>query len=101
MPVLDTINQCKWAYAAGTNGTVTVPAGYYVIGIWCHASASGASLAITPGGAAESAGSAPSIPVPAGSAFSRGFLQQLGPGTSIVFTSTDGYFVDYSKNSPT
>src|SRR5579863_9998328 len=72
-----------WSYYAGTSGTVTVSAGQRVIGIGCH-STSGGSFTINSGS---------SIPVPANVGIS---IEPLGNLTAptIVFTSTDSYFVE-------
>jgi hypothetical protein len=87
-------------YSAGTAGTVTVPANAYVSGIAAHATNSGATLTLTPEGPGvidASAGTA--IPIPAGVGFALGrpvlygSTFELGPGTIIVTSGTDSYFV--------
>ena len=90
----------RFSYLAGTAGTATVPAGYFVTGIAAHATNSGASFTIAPQGPDTSAGVAgPSIPVPAGVGFGLGKptllgqQDEMGDGTVIVFTGTDMHFV--------
>jgi hypothetical protein len=91
-------------YTSGTSGTVTVPAGAYVTGIYCHGStdAGSGSLTITPAGPAiTDAQAGPAIPVPAGQpiTIARPWLQgspnELGVGSVIVFSGTDAYFVTF------
>lgn len=85
-----------WAYAAGTAGTVTVPAGAIVTQIIVHATAA-ATMTIF-GGA--------TITIIAGEEnafrFMHGLAQSQNNSTTsgsqnIVFTSTDKYFVEYVK----
>lgn len=73
-----------WGYRSGVDGTATVPAGARVIGIAAHSTVGG-SFTIN-GGA--------SVPVPANTGVE---IQPLGnlTGATIVFTSTDTYFVEY------
>ena len=86
--------------AAGTAGTVTVPTGVFVTSLSCHATGSGATLTITPSGPnITDAAAQPAIPVPAGGAYAlarpvlAGNANELGAGTTIVFSGTDAYSV--------
>ncbi len=90
----------RFSYAAGTSGTVTVPAGATVVRVMCL-SVGGGSLTISPGGpnqvAPPAAGSA--IPLPAGSWWNAEWAPGVGPlgnGTVFVFASTDSYYVEYA-----
>jgi hypothetical protein len=98
--ILDQIGASQFSYQAGSSGTVTVPAGVFVTAIAVHATSAG-SFTITPKGpgtvAPATAGA--SVPIPAGVGFSLEFLGELGPGTVIVFTGTDMYFVRQAKLS--
>jgi hypothetical protein len=72
-----------WGYYAGASGTVNVSAGQRVIGIAAH-STLGGSMAIN-GGA--------SVPIPAASGIAiEPFGNLVAP--TMVFTSTDAYFVE-------
>ncbi len=102
-----------WFYTSGTAGTVTVPAGACVTGLYTSATASGATLTITPAGPSNQgitdAQVGPPIPIPAGQAFNLGNALlsgplsqlglgticplQLGVGSVLVFTGTNAYFV--------
>jgi hypothetical protein len=82
----------RYSHLAGASGTATVPAGFVVSSIRAHATSAG-TLVITPAG-----GSAlPSIPLPAAAPwFAEEFdpeREELLPGTTLVFTSTDRYYV--------
>ena len=72
-----------WSYYAGTSGTVIVTGGQRVIGIGCH-STTGGSFTIN-GGA--------SVPIPTNISIN---VEPLGNvmAPTIVFTSTDSYFVE-------
>ena len=90
----------RFFYAAGTSGTVTVAAGSYVTGISCHATGSGATLTITPSGPdVTSPVAGPAIPIPQNGALSlskpllTGNSDELGTGSTLVFSSTDAYIV--------
>ena len=71
---------------------VTVPPGNIVTAVRTH-SASGGTLVITPAGASA----LPSIPLPAAASwFQLDFdasLEELLPGTTLVFSGTDAYYV--------
>lgn len=70
------------AYFGGTSGTVVVPSGARIVSISAHATTAGAVTIF--GG--------PSVPIPAGNAFSDEWSGFSGPG-SIVFAGTDSYYV--------
>lgn len=79
-----------WAYASGSSGTVTVPVGARIVQVMSHSTAGGT---ITMFGGS-------SIPVVAGVGFSMYFMHSLNtsqksPNNTIVFTSTDIYYVEY------
>jgi hypothetical protein len=93
----------RFSYDAGASGTVTVPAGKKVVGIACHASGAG-SFTIAPTGPNDAAAvTGASIPLPAGTSFSigrpvlDGDQNEVGPGSVIIFTGTDSYFVAYEN----
>lgn len=72
-----------WGYHAGISGTEVIPAGQRVIGIAAHATVAG-SMTINGGD---------SVPIPAQSGIAIQPVGQLVAPT-LVFTSTDGYFVE-------
>ncbi len=82
----------RYSHLAGTSGTATVPAKGLVSSISCVSTAGG-TIVITPNGATA----LPTITVPAGVAFEIPWLSLLGgglnAGTTIVFASTDSYYV--------
>ena len=87
-------------YLAGTSGTVTVPANFFVTGIQAHASVAGASLTVTPVGADGGGGIAlAAIPIASGSTLALGgpailgHADEIGPTSSMVFASTDSFLV--------
>jgi len=87
-----------WGYAAGTSGTVIVPAGATVLQIVVHATAASATATIFNGA---------SVPVIAGAnpvtiTFPHGLLAAgnntaVAGSQNIVFTGTDQFFVEYCK----
>lgn len=87
----------RYAYAAGTAGTVTVPTSYYAT--FCSAAAgtaTNATVTITPcspyPAATCSAGSA--IAIPSGYSWSQNFPAEadaLGDSSAIVFANTSSY----------
>jgi hypothetical protein len=90
----------RFSYAAGASGAVTVPAGSYVVGLWCHATGAGATLTITAAGPDVSTPVAgPAIPIPPGAALSLsrplllGNSDELGTGSVLVFAGTDSFLV--------
>ncbi len=88
----------RYAHAAGSAGTVTVPAYAQVIGGTCYSSAGG-TLVITPNGPNQTGTAQPTITLPAGVAFDLTWLAglgMLGPGSTLVFASTDTYVVNYN-----
>jgi hypothetical protein len=95
--ILDTLAGSRYSYDAGTSGTVTVPASKYVTAIYAYGSAAAAgSLTITPGGANQKPIAGSAITIPAGVWFVLNFLGQLGPGSVLVFATTDSYYVEYA-----
>jgi hypothetical protein len=83
----------RYSYQAGSAATVTVAAGAVVSRIRAHATSAG-TLVITPAG-----GSAlPSLPIPAGASWLEidfdPAREDLVDGTTLVFTSTDSYYVE-------
>lgn len=90
----------RFAYKAGTAGTVTLPSSAVLVSIQTHASAGGATLIITPGGANQVATAGDAIPVPSGANWLRMGLEELGAelgvGTVLTFTGTDAYVVVYA-----
>ena len=88
----------RYAHDAGTVGTVTVPSFGQVIGGTCY-SAAGGTLVITPHGPNQTGSAQPTITIPAGVAFNLTWLAglgMLGPGSTLVFASTDTYVVNYN-----
>jgi hypothetical protein len=81
----------NWAYAAGSAGTVIVPAFHRVIGIAAHAATGGA------GGSVQIDGG-DVCPVPAGVGIEIWPKGNLFAPT-IVFTGTDSFFVEHVGNS--
>lgn len=91
----------RFSYSAGTSGTVTVPAGMVVVRVTCL-SVLGGSLTIAPGGPNQPSPVVAGSPIPlqAGTSWSAEWapgLSPLGSGTQFAFTSTDSYYVEYSK----
>ena len=95
--ILDTLAASQFSYSAGTAASVTVAAGKQVTGIACHASGSGATLTITPGGPNQAPVAGDAIPIPPTGWFSIRFMGELGPGTVLAFSGTDSYLVTYAK----
>lgn len=95
--ILDSLAGSHYSHKAGISGTVTVPAGYFVTGIAACAASAAGSIAITPGGANQTATALDTITLPNVGWFSCAFLGELGPGTIIVFTTTDAYLVKLAK----
>jgi hypothetical protein len=94
----------RYSHAAGSaissTATVTVPNGATVTGLMCLAKTADGSLVITPGGANQTGSAQPSIPIPQGTGFeppAQSMFQQLGGGTTFVFTNVDSYLVTYNK----
>ena len=86
-------------YASGTSGTYTVPTGAYVTSWSAHATSAG-TVVVTPSGPQITDAQAGStITLPAGSAYNMskpalaGNANELGAGTTFVFTSTDAYVI--------
>jgi hypothetical protein len=95
--ILDTLAGARFSYASGANGTVNVPSGKVVTRIACIATADGATLTITPGGANQTGVAGSSIPVPVeGGWFGLSMLGELGGGTVLVFAGTASYLVTYA-----
>ena len=95
--ILDSFAGSQFSYAAGVSGTVTVPAGVFVRSIRALG-AGGATLVITPQGPNQSNTAGSSIPLPSSTQYWEcDFLGELGPGTTLAFTSTASYFVSYAK----
>ena len=82
-------------YKAGTNGTVSLPAGAFITRIWAHSTAGG-TVTIFGGDAA---------PVIANNNWEyQAFHDQLVARTGaldVVFTNTDSYFIEYFKSGNT
>lgn len=96
--MLSPLSATRFSYASGTSGTVTVGSGNQVSLITCY-SVAGGTLTITPGGGNQSASAGSTITIPAGTSFSRDWAPTygpLGPGTVLVFASTDSYYVEYA-----
>ncbi len=78
-----------WTYAAGASGTVTLPDGAFILQIVAHSSGS-ASVAILGGTA---------VPLISGSGtrlqFFHTMVKAQGTNNTVVFTSTDSYFIEY------
>ena len=88
----------RYAHDAGTAGTATVPSYGQVIGGSCYSSGGG-TLVITPRGPNQTGSAQPTITIPAGVAFNLTWLAglgMLGPGSTLVFASTDSYVVNYN-----
>lgn len=98
--ILDTLAGSRFTYDAGTSGSVTVPAGKSVTRVACIATAGGATLTITPGGANQTGVAGAAIPVPVeGGWFGLAMLGELGPGTVFAFSGTASYLVTYAAAS--
>ena len=97
MGILDSLASSQFSYAAGTAGTVTVPAGVVVTSLGAHVTGSGATLTITPKGPMQTGTAGAAIPLPPGGWFGLSFLGELGPGTVLVFAGTDSYVVFFAK----
>lgn len=96
--IFDTLAGARFSYDAGASGTVTVPAGVVVTRVACIATAGGATLQITPGGANQTGAAGATIPVPVeGGWFGMSMLGELGAGTVFTFTGTASYVVTYAK----
>lgn len=83
-------------YAAGTAGTVTVPAGSLLVSIVVHASAASATVSIFGGANIPVINGAP----PTELRFNHTLFQSQNDTNAsgsqdIVFTNTDSYFVHY------
>lgn len=82
--------QGTWTYQAGASGTVTIPVGARILQIVVHSSSASGSVAMWGGTA---------IPVLSGETATFRFLHDLNlaptAADTIVFTSTDSYFVEY------
>jgi hypothetical protein len=76
-----------WQYAAGASGTVTIPAGSFILQIVAHSAAAG-TVAIFGGTA---------IPVGSNGIALRFMHDLVVPGgtATVVFVGTDSYFVEY------
>jgi hypothetical protein len=96
-----------WSYAAGTSGTVTVPARSYVSGITACAGGDAAGATVTVGavgtaadGAALDGSAGPTVTVPISGCWSppslEGFRFSLGPGAVLTFVGTTNYTVTYA-----
>ena len=92
------LSSSQFSYDTGSAGTATVPAGAYVTFVSCY-SAAGGTVTITPRGANQTASTGSAITIPAGTPFTLPWpaCAPLGPGSTIVFSSTDTYFVSYAK----
>lgn len=98
--ILDTLAGARFTYDAGAAATVTVPTGVSVRRIKCCATAGGATLTITPGGANQVASAGAAIPIPNGAQwFDVELLGELGAGTVLAFAGTASYFVQYAKTT--
>lgn len=94
--ILDTIASARFSYDAGATATVTVPVGVSVRRVKCMATAGGATLTITPGGANQTGVAGAAIPIPNGGLwFELELLGELGSGTVLAFAGTAAYFVQY------
>lgn len=88
----------RYQHDAGTSGTATVPGSAHIIGGTCYSSAGG-TLVITPKGANQTGNAQPTITLPAGVPFDLTWLAglgMLGPGSTLVFSGTDSYVVQYN-----
>jgi hypothetical protein len=96
--IFDAFAAARFGYASGANGTVAIPSGYVVTGIFAAASAA-ATLTITPGGAGQTAtaGDAITVPTSGGLRLEGPIVWPLGAGTSLVFATTTSYLVTYAK----
>ena len=82
----------RYSHLAGASGTATVPAGYVVTSIRCHAAGAGSLVITLPGASAL-----PSIPIPS----AAGWLavdfdaarEELLPQTTLTFAGTDAFLV--------
>jgi hypothetical protein len=98
MAILDQLAGSQFSYAAGSSGTVTVPAGVSVTRVKCLATSDGATLTITPKGANQTSAAGDAIPIPVeGVWFDLPLLTELGPATVFAFSGTASYFVSYAK----
>jgi hypothetical protein len=96
--ILDTLAGSQFTYAAGAAASVTVPAGKVVRQVRCCATAGGATLTITPGGANQTGVAGDAIPIPNGAQwFDLPLLGELGAGTVLAFAGTASYFVAYAR----
>lgn len=98
--ILDTISGSQFSYDAGAAASVTVPAGCFVTRVICRSSAGG-TLTITAKGPNQAAPAVAgtAIPIIANAPPFQldGLLGILGPGSILLFTTTDSYYVEYVK----
>jgi hypothetical protein len=97
----------NYQYTAGTSGSVVVPALAYVSGMAACSSAGGtitvAPVGSMPDGAVlDGSVAGATITLPAGSCWSMpnpapGYLFNLGPNTTVTFTGTSTYYVQYAS----
>lgn len=81
-------------YAAGTSGTVNVPAGASIVQILAHATGSNGAVTIFGGNSIPIIASAP----PTELRFNHMLFQSTSAnGGAVVFTGTDSYFVHWVK----
>lgn len=73
-----------WGYHAGVSGTVVCASGERLLGVACHATGSGATVAINGGD---------SVPVPPGASLAIAPLGNLVAAT-IVMSGTDSFFIE-------
>jgi hypothetical protein len=98
MIVSSIVANSKFSAANGTAGTVTVPSGAFVTALTCYSSAGGTVALTVSGPGQASSPSTYTITIPAGTPFSREWPlgSNIGGGSTIVFTSTDSYYVEYA-----
>lgn len=97
----------RFSLLTGTSGTVTVPAGCYVLGMTATVASGNGTVAITPCGPDIASCTASNVvTVPAANPFSlgpptlKGGPDEMGDGTTIVFGSTSRYVVAIWQYSP-
>ena len=95
----DTLVGSQFDYRSGVDGSVTVPDGWAVDIVVCHASVGGATWTISPGGPGQSAPptAGTAIPIPAVGWFGLELKTRLGSGTVFVFVGTDSYLVTLAR----